>query len=193
MTKLEKAIGFAMQAHHGMRRKKENIPYIIHPLEVVTILAGMTDDEDILSAAVLHDTVEDTNVSLDVICSEFGQRVMELVKSETEDKRKDRPANETWYIRKKESLDYLNETKDTGIRMLWLSDKLANVRSLHRIWMREGDAMWKGFNQDDPVKQAWYYRSIADILEKDLSKYDAWKEYKFLLDMLFQGVPSGQY
>ena len=193
MTKLEKAIGFAMQAHHGMRRKKENIPYIIHPLEVVTILAGMTDDEDILSAAVLHDTVEDTNVSLDVICSEFGQRVMELVKSETEDKRKDRPANETWYIRKKESLDYLNETKDTGIRMLWLSDKLANVRSLHRIWMREGDVMWKGFNQDDPVKQAWYYRSIADILEKDLSKYDAWKEYRFLLDMLFQGVPSGQY
>ena len=190
MTKLEKAIGFAMQAHHGMRRKKENLPYIIHPLEVVTILAGMTYDEDILSAAVLHDTVEDTSVSLEVICSEFGPRVMELVKSETEDKRRNLPASETWYIRKKESLDYLRETKDIGVKMLWLSDKLANIRSLHRIWMREGDAMWKGFNQEDPMKQAWYYRSIADILEKDLSKYDAWKEYKYIIDMLFQGVPN---
>ena len=193
MTKLEKAIGFAIRAHHGMLRKKENIPYIIHPLEVVTILAGMTDDENVLSAAVLHDTVEDTNVSLETIDSKFGPRVMELVKSETEDKRKDRPANETWYIRKKESLDQLMETKDIGIKMLWLSDKLANIRSLHRIWMREGDAMWKGFNQEDPVKQAWYYRTIAKILEKDLSKNEAWKEYKFIIDMLFQGVPDVQY
>ena len=80
MTKLEKAIGFAMRAHHGMRRKKENLPYIIHPLEVVTILAGMTDDEDVLSAAVLHDTVEDTGVSLEIIGKEFGSRVMELVR-----------------------------------------------------------------------------------------------------------------
>ena len=191
MTKLEKAIGFAMRAHHGMRRKKENIPYIIHPLEVVTILAGMTDDEDVLSAAVLHDTVEDTGVSLEAIEKEFGPRVMELVKTETEDKRKDLPASETWFIRKKESLDILRETRDIGARMLWLSDKLANIRSLHRIWMREGDAMWKGFNQDDPVKQAWYYRSVADILS-DLSGYEAWKEYRFLIDMLFKGVPDGQ-
>ncbi len=190
MTKLEKAISFAMNAHHGMRRKKENLPYIIHPLEVVTILAGMTDDEDVLCAAVLHDTVEDTNTTLADIEEKFGPRVRELVQSETEDKHRDLPASQTWYIRKKESLDILRETKDKGIRMLWLSDKLANIRSLHRLWIREGDAMWKGFNQDDPVKQAWYYRSIAEIL-KDLRYYEPWKEYCFLIDMLFAGVPNG--
>ena len=190
MTKLEKAITFAIQAHHGMRRKKENVPYILHPLEVVTILAGMTDDEDVLSAAVLHDIVEDTNISLDEIEADFGPRVRELVQSETEDKRKGLPAAQTWNIRKKESLDFLKNTTDKGVKMLWLSDKLANIRSLHRIWEREGNAMWKGFNQEDPIKQAWYYRSIAEMV-KDLQDYDAWKEYKYLIDMLFKGVPNG--
>ncbi len=189
MSKLERAIIFAIQAHHGMRRKKENIPYIIHPLEVVTILAGMTDDEEVLSAAVLHDTVEDTKTTLEEIEENFGPRVRDLVKSETEDKRKGLPASQTWFIRKKESLDFLRDTEDIGVKMLWLSDKLANIRSLHRLWRKEGNAMWKGFNQEDPVRQAWYYRSIADMV-KELQEFDAWKEYKYLVDMMFEGVPN---
>lgn len=187
MTKLELAITFAIQAHHGMVRKKENIPYVLHPLEVVTILGTMTDDEDVLSAAALHDTVEDTKTTFEEIEAIFGQRVMELVKSETEDKRKDLPPTETWYQRKKESLDFLKNTKDQGIKMLWLADKLANIRSLHRLWRKEGNAMWKGFNQEDPARQAWYYRSIAEYVQ-ELQDCEAWKEYKYMIDTIFEGV-----
>ncbi len=182
---------FAIQAHHGMRRKKENIPYIIHPLEVVTILAGMTDDEDILAAAVLHDTVEDTKTTLEEIDEIFGPRVCELVASETENKRGNLPAAQTWFIRKKESLDFLKSTNDMGVKMLWLSDKLANIRSLHRYWRREGNQMWKGFNQENPTSQAWYYRSVAEAV-KELQDFDAWKEYKYLTDIIFEEVPSEQ-
>lgn len=191
MTKLERAITYAIQAHHGMVRKREKTPYILHPLEVVTILAGLTNDEDVLCAAALHDTVEDTDTTLEEIEALFGHRVMELVKSETENKRVGLPPAQTWQLRKKESLGVLEKTKDLQIKMLWLADKLANMRSLHRLWRREGNQMWKGFNQENPVLQAWYYRSIAD-LSSELQDNDAWKEYKYLVDMIFEGVGNGQ-
>ena len=187
MTKLERAITYAIQAHHGMFRKKENIPYILHPLEVVTILGGLTNDEDVLCAAALHDTVEDTGTTIDEIEALFGRRVRELVQSETENKRTGLPPAQTWHLRKQESLDVLKNTDDIGIKMLWLSDKLANMRSLHRLWRREGNTMWRGFNQENPVQQAWYYRSIADLVS-ELQDTDAWKEYKYLVDMIFEGV-----
>ena len=187
MTKLEKAITFAIQAHHGMIRKKDKLPYILHPLEVVTILGGMTNDEDILSAAVLHDTVEDTDTTFEQIEELFGHRVKELVESETENKRKDLPPSETWYRRKKESLDFLKETDDVAVKMLWLSDKLANMRSFYRLWRQQGNEMWKGFHQEDPKQQAWYYRTIADNVA-ELQDYAAWKEYRYLVDMIFEGV-----
>ena len=64
-------------------------------------------------------------------------------------------------------------------------------RMTHRLWRREGNRMWKGFNQENPVLQAWYYRSIAD-LSSELQDNDAWKEYKYLVDMIFEGVGNGQ-
>ena len=88
MTLFEEAVMFAVQAHSGMRRKKEEIPYILHPLEVATITSSMTTDERVLAAAVLHDTVEDTPVTIEEITEKFGKRVAELVSSETENKRK---------------------------------------------------------------------------------------------------------
>ena len=191
MTKLERALTYAIQAHHGMIRKREKIPYILHPLEVVTILAGLTCDEDVLCAAVLHDTVEDTDTTIEEIEALFGHRVMELVQSETENKRVNLPRSQTWHIRKQESLEFLEKTADINVKMLWLADKLANMRSLHRLWRREGSMMWKGFNQENPVQQAWYYRSVAEIVS-ELSDTDAWKEYKYLVDIIFEGVGNGQ-
>lgn len=191
MTKLERAITFAIQAHHGMVRKREKVPYILHPLEVVTILAGLTSDEDVLCAAALHDTVEDTDTTIEEIEALFGHRVMELVQSETEDKKSNLPPSQTWHARKQESLEFLKKTQDIHVKMLWLADKLANMRSLHRLWRREGKMMWKGFNQENPVQQAWYYRSVADLVS-ELSDNDAWKEYKFLVDIIFEGVGNGQ-
>ena len=60
----DKAVQFAFQAHKGQFRK-DGTMYILHPLETAAIVSTMTKDEDILAAAVLHDTVEDTNVTRD--------------------------------------------------------------------------------------------------------------------------------
>ena len=184
---LDRAIVFATKAHSGTLRKKDGIPYILHPMEVASIAGGITTDEEVLTAALLHDTVEDTNVTLDTIKSQFGDRVAALVASETEDKRRDRSPAETWMQRKMESLAALRNAVDPGVRVLWLSDKLANMRSFARQYEKEGDRMWKDFNQTDPAQQAWYYRTI-EALTSDLKDTNAWKELRALNARVFGGV-----
>ena len=61
---LDKAIVFAVKAHKGAERKGKGFPYIVHPMEAVAIAATMTNDQELLAAAALHDTVEDTEITL---------------------------------------------------------------------------------------------------------------------------------
>lgn len=184
MELVSEAIAFAVKAHDGMRRKQSNSPYILHPMEAAVIVGTLTDDQNIIAAAALHDVVEDANVTIEEIELRFGSRVKELVASETEDKRADLPPAETWRIRKEESLLVLKNTDDIGVLMVWLGDKLANMRSLYRDYKVEGVAMWQRFNQKNVAEQAWYYRSIADLTDR-LSYTSAWLEYKTLTELVF--------
>lgn len=184
MDKVTVAIEFAAKAHDGMVRKKDKTPYILHPLEAAVIVGTMTDDSDVISAAVLHDVVEDTEITIEEIEEKFGIRVRVLVESETEDKRAELPPESTWRIRKEESLEVLAHCGDKDVLMLWLGDKLANMRSFYRIWKVEGNSMWKSFNQKDPLQQKWYYSRIAE-LTSPLEEFAAWQEYNELLKIVF--------
>lgn len=184
MELVSEAIAFAVKAHDGMRRKKCDSPYILHPMEAAVIVGTMTDDQNLIAAAVLHDVVEDADISIEEIEERFGRRVRELVESETEDKRADLPPASTWRIRKEESLDVLKNTDDIAVLMVWLGDKLANMRAIYRDFKVEGNAMWQRFNQNDVSEQAWYYRSIV-TLTKALSDTSAWMEYKTLTELVF--------
>lgn len=185
MELVSEAICFAAKAHDGMRRKQSDMPYIMHPLEAAVIVSTMTDDRHVISAAILHDVVEDTTVTLDEIEEKFGKRVAELVASETEDKRAELPPEETWRIRKEESLKVLQNTADIAVLMVWLGDKLANMRSIYREWKQFGDDIWQKFNQKDPEQHRWYYTTIADLTKK-LKDYPAWQEYKTLIELVFK-------
>ena len=184
MELVSEAIAFAVKAHDGMRRKKGESPYILHPMEAAVIVGTLTDDQNLIAAAALHDVVEDAGITIEEIEERFGRRVRELVESETEDKRADLPPSSTWRIRKEESLDVLKNTDDIAVLMVWLGDKLANMRGIYRDFKVEGNAMWQRFNQSDVSEQAWYYRSIVE-LTKALSDTSAWMEYKTLTELVF--------
>jgi len=83
---IDKARAFAIAAHSavGQRRKYTGEPYWKHPADVVRLLRTVTDDQQILAAAWLHDVVEDTQVDLSLICRMFGSRVAELVEMVTD-------------------------------------------------------------------------------------------------------------
>lgn len=180
----EDALRFAIEVHSGVMRKSEAIPFILHPLEVATIAATMTTDREVLAAAVLHDVVEDTSHTIDEIEGRFGSRVARLVISETEDKRRDLPPSETWRVRKEESLAAL-ESAPRDVKIIWLADKLSNMRSFHNTKMARGSEMWKDFNQTDPFQHAWYYQRIVE-LTADLAGETAWQEYNELVHIVFE-------
>lgn len=183
---VDKAIIFATKKHAGQTRKFGSTPYILHPLEVAVILSTLTDDENTIVAGVLHDTVEDTDTTIEEIRENFGSRVYALVSCETEDKIEDRPPADTWEERKLDTLLVLRHTKDIEVKKMWLADKLSNIRSFHRIHLNIGDELWLSLNQKDKSKQEWYYRTISDLL-KDLEDTAAYKEYNILVNAIFGG------
>ena len=184
MTKLEQAISFAVNAHQGMTRKGKDRPYILHPLEVLTIIGSLTDDEEILAAAVLHDTVEDTEATRQDLVAAFGERVAALVDSQSENKRKELPAELTWKLRKQETLDHLKGASKE-VKLICLGDKLANIRELARDYESLGETLWERFNQKDKTLHGWYYGSVCDLLEEAFGDIPAIKEYRELLHTVF--------
>lgn len=182
MNVFEKAIIFAVNAHSGMTRKGGDTPYIVHPMEVAAIAGCFTADHEVLAAAVLHDTVEDTPCTYEDLCREFGKRVADLVASDSEDKREDRPAAETWKLRKQETLDALR-TASREEKIIVFSDKLSNLRSLHRDYLAVWVAVWERFNQKDPMEHLWYYGGVLELCQ-ELSDSAPYREYAALLNDL---------
>lgn len=175
---LNKAILYATEKHANQKsRKMEHVPYIMHPLEVSTIIASMTANESAMVAGLLHDVVEDTETPLEDIREKFGDYVAFLVSTETENKRKDRPSSETWSIRKKETIEILKHTDDINVKILWVGDKLANMRSICRTYTVIGDDLFNYFNNTNKNEHKWYYSEIINAT-KELSDTLAWQELK---------------
>jgi uncharacterized protein (TIGR02172 family) len=187
MNLLEEAIIYATVQHQGKVRKFENCPFILHSLEVAQILSTMTSDPELITAGILHDVIESTDATLEEITKRFGERVAYLVSSVTEDDFPTEDRKETWKRRKDNSLLVLKNSQDNEVRMLWLSDKLSNIRSLAAIYSESGDALWQMLNESDPEKQHWYYQSIAENLELTLNKTGAFKEFIKHINFIWPG------
>lgn len=188
MKKLEEAIIYATIMHQGRARKLTHIPYILHPLTVAQILSTMTEDEEVITAGILHDIVEDTDGTLEEIEKRFGKRVASLVASETENDYPGEQPAESWRKRKEESLLALKNSEDIGVKMLWLADKLANIRSLARMYSEMGEELWGKLNQSDSSLQRWYYRSIAELLELSLNRTGSFKEFIKHINYIWPGT-----
>ena len=181
---LDDAIQFAVKAHAGVNRKGKKRPYILHPLEAMLIASGLTEDEEVLAAAVLHDTVEDTPVTREDIERSFGKRVADLVAAESENKRPELAASDTWEIRKSETIAHL-KTASREAKLICLGDKLSNIREMARDYAVLGDALWQRFSVKDKSKHAWYYRSVCDELDEEFKDARPIREYRALLEEVF--------
>ena len=159
VKKMLEAIDFAANAHVGHFRKGTKIPYIVHPLGVAIILYHYKCPPYIITAAVLHDTVEDTNVTINEICSLFGEKVAEIVKNVSEPDK-----NDTWENRKKHTIESLKHaTLDT--LLIACADKLDNIRAMHRDYSEEKESFWSRFKRPKE-SQRWYYQALVEVLAK---------------------------
>ncbi|MCC7162600.1 MAG: bifunctional (p)ppGpp synthetase/guanosine-3',5'-bis(diphosphate) 3'-pyrophosphohydrolase [Anaerolineae bacterium] len=161
MSNLFTAIDFAAHAHHGQFRKASPLPYIIHPLNVARILIECGASEEVVVAAVLHDVVEDTPVTLHEVREQFGENIARLVGGMTEPNRKDK-----WEKRKQDMLD-LFETASQDLLLLELADRLDNIREIRRDLERDGARVWERFTRGYD-QQKWVYLQFLDLFRRRL-------------------------
>ena len=180
---LDRAIVFAVRAHAGTERRGKGFPYIVHPMEAVEIVATMTPDQELLAAAALHDTVEDTDVTVEQIRAEFGERIASLVVAESDTIEQGVSEEDSWHARKQAAIDRIaNASHDAKI--VALGDKLSNMRAIARDYTMQGDALWSLFHTKDPKEHEWHYRGLADAL-RDLHDTFAYKEFEELINQVF--------
>ncbi|MBO4469577.1 MAG: bifunctional (p)ppGpp synthetase/guanosine-3',5'-bis(diphosphate) 3'-pyrophosphohydrolase [Bacteroidales bacterium] len=180
---LDRAIIFAVKAHAGTERRGKGYPYIVHPLEAVEIVATMTKDQELLAAAALHDTVEDTDVTVEQLRAEFGDRVADLVASESDQFEAGVSEEDSWHARKQAAIDRLARASREA-KIVALGDKLSNMRAIARDYKVQGDALWNLFHAKDPQDHEWHYRGLADSL-RELEDTFAFKEFEKLINEVF--------
>jgi myo-inositol-1(or 4)-monophosphatase len=180
---LDRAIIFAVRAHAGTERRGKGFPYIVHPMEAVEIVATMTRDQELLAAAALHDTVEDTDTTVEQIREEFGDRIASLVASESDIVLEGLPAEDSWHARKQAAIDRLARASHDA-KIVALGDKLSNMRAIARDYAQQGDALWNLFHAKDPKDHEWHYRGLADAL-RELEDTFAYQEFVKLINQVF--------
>ena len=179
----DRAVNFAVKAHSGTERRGKGFPYIIHLMEAVEIVATITPDQELLSAAMLHDTVEDTPVTVDDLRKEFGDRVASIVEAESDVHNEGESEHESWHRRKQEAIDRLTAAP-LEAKIVALGDKLSNMRAIARDYAQIGDGLWKMFHVTEKSEHEWHYRGLAHAL-KDLEVTPAYREFVYLIEEVF--------
>ena len=180
---LDRAICFAVKAHANTERKGKGFPYIVHPLEAAVIVSTMTSDQELLAAAALHDTMEDTDTTYEQLVQEFGKRVADLVAHES-DMKLEGSASATWHLRKQIAIEHLAKAP-LDVKIVAMGDKLSNMRIIARDYAEIGDALWKRFHVSDPHEHAWHYYGLMQSLSS-LSDTAAFQEFAMLVKQVFE-------
>ena len=182
-TLLDRAIIFAVNAHRNTERRGKGFPYIVHPMEAVEIVATITPDQELLAAAALHDTVEDTDVTVEDIRREFGDRIANLVHAESDQFTEGVSEEDSWHDRKQAAIDRLRNAPHDA-KIVAMGDKLSNMRAIWRDYMTKGDDLWNIFHVKDKASHEWHYRGLADSLS-ELAGTFAYKEFVALINQVF--------
>ena len=180
---LDRAIIFAVQAHHNTERRGKGFPYIVHPMEAVEIVATITPDQELLAAAALHDTVEDTDVTVEQLRELFGERIADLVHAESDQFTEGVSEEDSWHDRKQAAIDRL-AAAPRDAKIVAMGDKLSNMRAIWRDYQVKGDELWKIFHVTDKASHEWHYRGLASSLS-ELSDTFAYQEFVRLIDEVF--------
>jgi (p)ppGpp synthase/HD superfamily hydrolase len=161
--KLYDAIALAARAHYRQVRKGTEVPYIVHPLAVAGILIRANCPEHLVIAGILHDTLEDTPVTLGEIRSQFGREVADLIVALSEPDKK-----APWEERKEHTIAYLEQKATPDVLLVAVADKLDNMRAIREGLASDGEAFWLRFNRPRE-NQKWYYQHLAGVFERRIA------------------------
>jgi guanosine-3',5'-bis(diphosphate) 3'-pyrophosphohydrolase len=155
----ERALRLAASGHRDQVRKGSGVPYIEHPVAVALILDRSGFDEDVVIAGLLHDLVEDTDVTLDEVRKSFGDRVAEIVAGCSEEKLDAQGQKRPWPDRKRDHLEVVARSND-DVYAVVLADKLHNLISI-QLDLSDGRDVWSTFHAGRLEVLAYYEAMLS--------------------------------
>lgn len=177
--RLMRGIATASRAHDGHYRKGSGVPYISHPMAVMLIAASVTNDEDVLLAALFHDILEDVpeNYSRAEMEDEFGPRVVEIVEGVTKDS-----SLPSWQERADAYLEQLSRGSEESL-IVAAADKFHNLSQTLEDLDRDGHALWQRF-RSTPSQQLWWYTSVRNVIAERLPGMPLLEDLDVLIEKL---------
>lgn len=178
MNVVEKSLKFAVLAHKNQVRKAEKEkPYIIHPIDVSNILKEYGCNDNLISAGLLHDILEDTDYDFNFIKQEFGEDIANLVNSATEQNK-----NESWEKRKQATI---NKIKNMSLeqKILLCADKLSNLEDMYILFNVKGKKDFSSFNRSEQ-QQKWYYDNLYNSFISN-GNHEIFDRLKNLINKVF--------
>lgn len=158
MTLIEKADQLAVRAHEGQTRKESGAPYIMHPRAVAETLKTHGFRDEVIAAALVHDTVEDTSVTVEDVRRELGEEVARLVEPVTHDD------SLSWEEKKQKYIDTVRAASDE-VKAISVADKIHNAQSFISGYAEQGKDMWKYFNRGRE-KKLWFEEAMLKMLQE---------------------------
>jgi hypothetical protein len=155
------ALKWAATLHRDQRRAVDFAPFILHPLEVAALLSGRGYDDEVIAAGLLHDVIEDTNITLDELHDRFGERVARIVVTVTED-----PEIED-YAARKAALREQVAAADPETQIVFAADKVVKARELR------AQAARAEFLLDDPElrQRLEHYEACLRMLQSTTGEH----------------------
>lgn len=175
--RLVRAMDTAATAHDGQVRKGSGIPYVAHLFGVMHIASTVTDDEDVLIAALLHDALEDVpdRYPEAAMRRDFGDRVTDIVVGVTKD-----ASLGSWQDRADVYLRHLEHDAPDESVLVSACDKLHNLTSILADHANLGDGLWTRFNSGKE-RQQWWYAAIAGVVARRLPHFPLNDEFTRLV------------
>lgn len=178
-SKIEEAIYFVVKAYKGQKIKLENIDKCYHPIVVGTTIKDITNVEDIVVAAFLHDVIVDTEYGYEEIETKFGTLVADIVQDLSEDM-----SISKWLDRKKELIKRLRNNFDINVINIVIADKIHELVILYDSFIKYEDKVWKN-TSGNKEENCWLYREIYNIGKNAKANNKLLKRYNELLVMYF--------
>jgi (p)ppGpp synthase/HD superfamily hydrolase len=178
-----RAFEYARDLHAGQERDSDHAPFIMHPLEVASLLYNTGNDETVVAAGILHDTLEDTDALPADIAAHFGDEVAGLVGAMTED-----PDIEPYEARKAALREQI-AGYGADATAVYAADKVAKVREL-RARLGRDPGLLEG-EDDSPRQRLGHYEQSLEMLEQVAPDHPLVRQLRFELETI-RSLPPGR-
>ena len=156
---IEKALRIAAKAHKEQVRKTDKSPYIVHPIQVGIILMLHQFDDEVVASGIVHDVIEDTDVTEAELREELGDVVVDIVLQISENK------DLEWKERK---LDYIETVRNgsDAVKAVSIADKIHNMKSLLDSYEVMGSDVLKVFTRGNKEGKLWFEEECLKMFKE---------------------------